>query len=65
MAEYKICIRFPCEDLRTIDQLWVKYSNRHFGFCVQKHIYQSLGGTTQKDEEIWESFWRSGGLACK
>jgi len=34
---------FPCEDLRTIDQLWVKYSNGRFGFSVQKRIYQSLG----------------------
>ncbi|UNU22858.1 GUN4 domain-containing protein [Microcoleus vaginatus] len=47
---------FPCEDLRTIDQLWVKYSNGNFGFSVQKRIYQSLGGTTQEDEEIWERF---------
>lgn len=34
----------PCEDLRTIDQLWVKYSNRHFGFTVQKRIYQEVDG---------------------
>jgi hypothetical protein len=31
---------FPCEDLRTIDQLWVKYSNGRFGFSVQKRIWQ-------------------------
>ena len=36
--------KFPCEDLGTIDQLWVKYSNGRFGFSVQKRIYQSLGG---------------------
>ncbi|KEI68361.1 serine/threonine kinase [Planktothrix agardhii NIVA-CYA 126/8] len=35
---------FPCEDLRTIDQLWVKYSNGRFGFSVQQRIYKSLGG---------------------
>jgi hypothetical protein len=34
---------FPCVDLRTIDGLWVKYSNGRFGFSVQKRIYQSLG----------------------
>jgi serine/threonine protein kinase len=28
--------QFPCKDLRTIDQLWVKYSNGHFGFSIQK-----------------------------
>jgi len=48
--------RFPCEDLRTIDQLWVKYSNGRFGFSVQKRIYESLGGTREYDEKIWDAF---------
>ena len=57
---------FPCEDLRTIDQLWVKYSNGRFGFSVQKRIYQSLGGTRNYDRKVWEAFgdqvgWRVGG----
>jgi serine/threonine protein kinase len=56
---------FPCEDLRTIDQLWVKYSNGRFGFSVQKKIYHSLGGTTLSSK-IWEAFcdtvgWRKEG----
>jgi hypothetical protein len=33
---------FPCTDLRTIDQLWVKYSNGRFGFSVQIDIWQSV-----------------------
>ncbi|MCB8765466.1 serine/threonine-protein kinase [Planktothrix agardhii 1029] len=58
--------KFPCEDLRTIDQLWVKYSNERFGFSVQKRIYQSLGGTRSYDSKVWEAFgdqvgWRVGG----
>jgi serine/threonine-protein kinase len=50
--------RFPCEDLRTIDQLWVKYSNGRFGFSVQKRIYESLGGSRERelDRKIWEAF---------
>jgi len=49
--------RFPCEDLRTIDQLWVKYSNGRFGFSVQKRIYESLGGIIgYYDQKIWEAF---------
>ncbi|WP_236140929.1 serine/threonine-protein kinase [Nostoc sp. CMAA1605] len=57
---------FPCEDLRIIDQLWVKYSNGRFGFSVQKRIYQSLGGTREYNKEIWQAFgdkvgWRKGG----
>ncbi|MCL2932319.1 MAG: GUN4 domain-containing protein [Trichodesmium sp. MAG_R03] len=57
---------FPCEDLGTIDKLWAKYSNGKFGFSVQKHIYHSLGGTSQYDGKIWEVFaeqvgWRKAG----
>ncbi len=57
---------FPCTDLRTIDQLWVKYSDGKFGFSVQKKIYQSLGGTKEYDIKVWKKFgekvgwWRKG-----
>ncbi|WP_062294512.1 GUN4 domain-containing protein [Nostoc piscinale] len=30
-------------DLRTIDQLWVKFSNNHFGYSVQKRILLEKG----------------------
>ncbi|WP_027401065.1 serine/threonine-protein kinase [Aphanizomenon flos-aquae] len=64
--DYQSIDDFPCEDLRTIDQLWVKYSHSKFGFSVQKQIYQGLGGTREYNEEIWEKFgdklgWRKGG----
>ena len=36
--------KFPCEDLRTINQLWLKYSKGHFGFSVQKEIWIGCGG---------------------
>ena len=57
---------FPCEDLRTIDQLWVKYSDGKFGFSVQKRIYQGLGGTRKSNLDIEDKFgdkvgWRKGG----
>jgi GUN4-like len=57
---------FPVKDLGTIDLLWVKYSNGHFGFSVQKDIYESLGGTSQLDDTIWAAFgdrveWRVNG----
>jgi hypothetical protein len=43
------CIEnFPCTDLRTIDQLWVKYSNGRFGFSVQKRIWSSVGKDLEK-----------------
>ncbi|MDE5083324.1 MAG: GUN4 domain-containing protein, partial [Trichodesmium sp. St18_bin1] len=57
---------FSCQDLRTIDKLWVKYSNGNFGFSVQKQIYQSVGGTKEFDYDVWIKFgdkvgWRKGG----
>jgi predicted NACHT family NTPase len=42
--------QFPCKDLRTIDQLWVQYSNGHFGFSVQKEIYLSVGGILEGNQ---------------
>jgi serine/threonine protein kinase len=33
--------RFPCEDLQIIDELWTKYSQGHFGFSVQRQIYEN------------------------
>lgn len=32
--------KIPCTDLQTINQLWLKSSNRHFGFSVQRCVYQ-------------------------
>jgi serine protease Do len=35
---------FPVNELRIMDQLWVKYSNGKFGFSVQKEIWLKNGG---------------------
>jgi hypothetical protein len=48
---------FPCADLRTIDCLWVKYSDGRFGFSVQKRIWESVGGKPgEYDYEIYCEF---------
>ncbi|BAY48112.1 GUN4 domain-containing protein [Scytonema sp. HK-05] len=39
---------FPRKDLHTIDQLWVEYSDGHFGFSVQKRISESVGKDYEK-----------------
>lgn len=51
--------KLPCTDLRTVDQLWVKYSQGRFGFSVQKCLYEEVG----KDWEKLGDFvgWREGG----
>jgi uncharacterized caspase-like protein len=57
---------FPRQDLRTIDQLWVKYSNGKWGFSVQKQIWQKCGSPIYFTAESWEKFrdrvgWRKHG----
>jgi hypothetical protein len=34
--------QFPCIDLRTIDQLWIHYSQKHFGFSTIATIYREV-----------------------
>ncbi|MBD1827155.1 serine/threonine-protein kinase [Microcoleus vaginatus GB1-A2] len=34
--------QLPCEDLQTVDRLWLHYSQGRFGFSVQKQIYESV-----------------------
>ncbi|MBW4641306.1 MAG: GUN4 domain-containing protein [Gloeocapsa sp. UFS-A4-WI-NPMV-4B04] len=34
---------FPCQDLQTINDLWVKYSQGRFGFSVQSNVWESIG----------------------
>ncbi len=57
--------KFPFPDLRTIDQLWVKYSNGRFGFSVQTSIWQSIGGTKYADWEAWCRYGESIGWYVK
>ncbi len=51
-------LNFPCEELRAIDGLWVKYSNGKFGFSVQKKIYLQCGGIPdgRHHKEAWNKF---------
>jgi len=62
--------KISCQDLNTIDKLWLKYSKGNLGFSVQKQIYQSLGARKGMDArrayEVWKKFgdrvgWRKGG----
>ncbi|AFZ02731.1 GUN4 domain-containing protein [Calothrix sp. PCC 6303] len=53
------------QDIYQIDKLWQHYSSGHFGFSIQKQIWQGLGYDIGKyDEEAWFKFgeivgWRS------
>ncbi|OYQ67236.1 hypothetical protein B9G53_02480 [Pseudanabaena sp. SR411] len=48
---------FPSEDLLTIDQLWVRYSDGKFGFSVQKEVWLECGGQIYEyNYEVWRKF---------
>jgi hypothetical protein len=48
--------KIPCQDLCIIDQLWLEYSNGHFGFSTQKQILASLGGSKKFDYQTYCRF---------
>ncbi|NES84491.1 MAG: tetratricopeptide repeat protein, partial [Moorea sp. SIO2B7] len=60
---------FPRTDLRTIDKLWLKYSNGKFGFSVQKEIWTSPQVGGKVGEVDYDKYckladlvgWRKGG----
>ncbi|MCX5982880.1 MAG: GUN4 domain-containing protein [Nostocales cyanobacterium LacPavin_0920_SED1_MAG_38_18] len=43
---------FPRQELRKMDQLWVKYSNGKFGLSVQKQIWLDLGGKLDGEPDL-------------
>ncbi len=47
--------QFPCEDLQTIDKLWVTASRGKFGFSVQKRIWQECGSPMEYNAN-WKKF---------
>ncbi len=56
--------QFPVVDLRTIDRLWLIYSEGKFGFSVQRRLWLSLGQNWDKlwprlawkDDNIWTRY---------
>jgi len=49
---------FPCKDLRTIDRLWVKYSQGHFGLSVQQRIFIAFDVANFKEDsfKVYDDF---------
>ncbi|BAZ47576.1 GUN4 domain protein [Nostoc sp. NIES-4103] len=53
--------KLPITDLCTIDQLWVTSSRGHFGFSVQKQIWQEHQKNTDNEYELYCLFGNSVG----
>ncbi|EKU98300.1 hypothetical protein Lepto7375DRAFT_7575 [Leptolyngbya sp. PCC 7375] len=46
----------PCNTLRKVDSLWSEYSAGHFGFSVQKEIYEKINNTAGVFDASWIRF---------
>ena len=53
--------KFPSQDLKTIDQLWVAFSEGRFGFSIQKKIWEESGAPTSNCANEWKVFGSSVG----
>ena len=59
--------KFPCEELRTLDKLWIDNSGGKFGFSVQKKVWIDCGGIPgEYDYDVYKKFadqvgWRRSG----
>ena len=42
--DYQATVRLRCDLLQELDKMWVESSQGHFGFSVQRQIWQELGG---------------------
>ncbi|PSB14021.1 tetratricopeptide repeat protein [Phormidesmis priestleyi ULC007] len=43
--------KFPCDDLTTIDRLWMQHSNNRFGISIWRDIWLSFGCKVDNDAE--------------
>lgn len=66
----ELMAKFPSTHLKTIDNLWVNYSQGKFGFSIQKRIYIECGGVPNgrtPDPKVWQEFserigWKFGDI---
>lgn len=66
--DYEAIAQFSCDDLNTINQLWMQYSNGRFGFSIQKNIWLDCGRRIDYETELrmgervgwYEEGWKFG-----
>ena len=66
--ELKTIAEFSCNDIRTIDVLWKKYSGSKFGFSPQQKVWQNVNQNGDFSTQTWRRFatevgWKQGDVA--
>jgi serine protease Do len=63
--ELKTIAEFSCNDIRTIDALWKKYSDNKFGFSPQQKVWRTVNQNGDFSTQTWRQFatevgWKTG-----
>jgi hypothetical protein len=53
---YEPIKQYPCHDLETLDNLWLKYSNERFGLSVQQQIFERVAAQSKDGFETYDAF---------
>lgn len=53
---YEPIKQYPCHDLKTLDDLWLKHSEGRFGLSVQQQIFERIATQSKDIFETYDAF---------
>jgi hypothetical protein len=56
IGSYQPIKQYPCDNLKKLDNLWLKYSDGRFGLSVQQRIFKRFATQLQDEFEIYDAF---------
>lgn len=48
--------QYPCRDLKTLNNLWLKYSDGRFGLSVQQQIFERIAAQSKDEFRTYDAF---------
>jgi hypothetical protein len=53
---YEPIKQYPCHDLETLDNLWLKHSDGRFGLSVQQQIFKRIAAQSNDEFRTYDAF---------
>ena len=53
---YEPIKQYPCHNLETLDNLWLKYSDGRFGLSVQQQIFERIAAQSKDEFRTYDAF---------
>jgi len=53
---YEPIKQYPCHNLETLDNLWLKYSDGRFGLSVQQQIFERIAAQSNDEFRTYDAF---------